>query len=130
MITLSVATKESYRLLLLCKYSLLCVPGVLIDISPTGTTSSSNTVVAGQDSFPDAEENRIVKETDERFVTSFSPKCMHFSGLRSGSWAKFCLFCGEFWCFFWIKCLREENCVKCFALKLYSLLLHMVHTDK
>uniref|UniRef100_A0A8B9R890 FRY microtubule binding protein n=2 Tax=Anas platyrhynchos TaxID=8839 RepID=A0A8B9R890_ANAPL len=40
---------------------------VLIDISPTGTTSSSNTVVAGQDSFPDAEENRIVKETDERF---------------------------------------------------------------
>ncbi|KAI6078513.1 Protein furry-like protein isoform X8 [Aix galericulata] len=48
----------------------------------SGTTSSSNTVVAGQDSFPDAEENRIVKETDERFVTSFSPKCMHFSGLR------------------------------------------------
>lgn len=134
MITLSVATKESYRLLLLCKYSLLCVTGVLIDISPTGTTSSSNTVVAGQDSFPDAEENRIVKETDERFVTSFSPKCMHFSGLRGGSWAKFCLFCGEFWCldcsmqvyvhdckdtcFFWIKCLREENCVKYFALKL------------
>uniref|UniRef100_A0A8U8AWA6 FRY microtubule binding protein n=1 Tax=Geospiza parvula TaxID=87175 RepID=A0A8U8AWA6_GEOPR len=32
-----------------------------------GTTSSSNTVVAGQDSFPDAEENRVVKENDERF---------------------------------------------------------------
>ncbi|KAJ7396743.1 hypothetical protein BTVI_142063 [Pitangus sulphuratus] len=41
--------------------------GVLTDISHTGTTSSSNTVVAGQDSFPDAEENRMVKETDERF---------------------------------------------------------------
>ncbi|KAG8136817.1 hypothetical protein E2320_005373 [Naja naja] len=33
----------------------------------SGTTSSSNTVVAGQDSFPDIEDNRIVKETDERF---------------------------------------------------------------
>ncbi|KAJ6662355.1 hypothetical protein lerEdw1_012519 [Lerista edwardsae] len=33
----------------------------------SGTTSSSNTVVAGQDSFPDMEDNRIVKETDERF---------------------------------------------------------------
>ncbi|OXB81420.1 UNVERIFIED_CONTAM: hypothetical protein H355_001637 [Colinus virginianus] len=33
----------------------------------SGTTSSSNTVIAGQDSFPDGEENRIVKETDERF---------------------------------------------------------------
>lgn len=54
----------------------------LFDISCTGTTSSSNTVIAGQDSFPDVEENRIVKETDERFVTSFSPECMHFPGLR------------------------------------------------
>ncbi|XP_029767819.1 protein furry homolog [Terrapene carolina triunguis] len=33
----------------------------------SGTTSSSNTVVAGQDSFPDIEESRMVKETDERF---------------------------------------------------------------
>nr|XP_034971650.1 protein furry homolog isoform X5 [Zootoca vivipara] len=33
----------------------------------SGTTSSSNTVVAGQDSFPDIEDNRMVKETDERF---------------------------------------------------------------
>ncbi|XP_042316523.1 protein furry homolog isoform X1 [Sceloporus undulatus] len=33
----------------------------------SGTTSSSNTVVAGQDSFPDMEESRIVKDTDERF---------------------------------------------------------------
>uniref|UniRef100_A0A8C9F5J0 FRY microtubule binding protein n=1 Tax=Pavo cristatus TaxID=9049 RepID=A0A8C9F5J0_PAVCR len=33
----------------------------------SGTTSSSNTVIAGQDSFPDVEENRIAKETDERF---------------------------------------------------------------
>ncbi|XP_074842355.1 protein furry homolog isoform X7 [Carettochelys insculpta] len=33
----------------------------------SGTTSSSNTVVAGQDSFPDIEETRMVKEADERF---------------------------------------------------------------
>ncbi|KAK9402365.1 protein furry like [Crotalus adamanteus] len=33
----------------------------------SGTTSSSNTVVAGQDSFADIEDNRILKETDERF---------------------------------------------------------------
>uniref|UniRef100_A0A8C8SJS9 FRY microtubule binding protein n=1 Tax=Pelusios castaneus TaxID=367368 RepID=A0A8C8SJS9_9SAUR len=33
----------------------------------SGTTSSSNTVVAGQDSFPDIEESRMAKETDERF---------------------------------------------------------------
>lgn len=55
-------------LLLLCRCCLLQLTGLLIHISFTGTTSSSNTVVAGQDSFPDAEENRVVKETDERFV--------------------------------------------------------------
>lgn len=33
-----------------------------------GTTSSSNTVVAGQDSFPDPEENKILKESDDRLV--------------------------------------------------------------
>lgn len=48
---------------------------VLVVISHTGTTSSSNTVVAGQDSFPDIEENRMVKETDERFVICFSKMC-------------------------------------------------------
>nr|XP_006005371.1 PREDICTED: protein furry homolog isoform X2 [Latimeria chalumnae] len=31
----------------------------------SGTTSSSNTVVAGQDSFPEIEESRMMKETDE-----------------------------------------------------------------
>ncbi|XP_053564441.1 protein furry homolog isoform X4 [Bombina bombina] len=35
--------------------------------APSGTTSSSNTVVAGQDGFPDIEESRIVKDTEERF---------------------------------------------------------------
>ena len=40
-------------------------------ISSTGTTSSSNTVVAGQDSFPDAEESKILKESDERLVHKF-----------------------------------------------------------
>ncbi|XP_018100157.1 FRY microtubule binding protein L homeolog isoform X3 [Xenopus laevis] len=34
--------------------------------APSGTTSSSNTVVAGQDGFPD-EDSRILKETDDRF---------------------------------------------------------------
>ncbi|XP_031753101.1 protein furry homolog isoform X4 [Xenopus tropicalis] len=34
--------------------------------APSGTTSSSNTVVAGQDGFPD-EDSRIPKETDDRF---------------------------------------------------------------
>ncbi|XP_026530805.1 protein furry homolog isoform X2 [Notechis scutatus] len=38
-----------------------------VSVVASGTTSSSNTVVAGQDSFPDIEDNRIVKETDERF---------------------------------------------------------------
>ncbi|KAI5932518.1 Protein furry [Manis javanica] len=33
----------------------------------SGTTSSSNMVVAGQDSFPDAED-KILKESDERWV--------------------------------------------------------------
>nr|XP_033804350.1 protein furry homolog isoform X3 [Geotrypetes seraphini] len=33
----------------------------------SGTTSSSNTVVAGHDSFPDMEEGRTMKEADDRF---------------------------------------------------------------
>lgn len=68
--------------------------GVLIDISYTGTTSSSNTVVAGQDSFPDVEENRMVKETDERFVVCwvfFLQNVMCFPRLRVRCWAKFCV---------------------------------------
>lgn len=44
-------------------------------ISSTGTTSSSNTVVAGQDSFPDAEESKILKESDERLVHKFGLTC-------------------------------------------------------
>ncbi|KAG9351808.1 hypothetical protein JZ751_023059 [Albula glossodonta] len=32
----------------------------------SGTTSSSNTVVAGQESFPDAEEPKVAKEAEER----------------------------------------------------------------
>lgn len=31
-----------------------------------GTTSSSNTVVAGQENFPDTNEAKIVKENEER----------------------------------------------------------------
>ncbi|EPQ14590.1 Protein furry like protein [Myotis brandtii] len=38
-----------------------------VSTAASGTTSSSNTVVAGQDSFPDAEEGKIMKESDERF---------------------------------------------------------------
>lgn len=71
------------------------VTNVLTDISYIGTTSSSNTVVAGQDSFPDVEENRMVKETDERFVVCliclFFPKCTCFPMLRVRCWAKFCI---------------------------------------
>lgn len=50
-------------------------------IPSAGTTSSSNTVVAGQDSFPDAEENKILKESDERLVHTFG----FISGLTSSS---------------------------------------------
>ncbi|PIO36501.1 hypothetical protein AB205_0025840 [Aquarana catesbeiana] len=35
--------------------------------APSGTTSSSNTVVAGQDGFPDLEESRQTKDADDRF---------------------------------------------------------------
>lgn len=65
---MAVNEELSHRLLLLFKYCILRVMRVLTDFSYTGTTSSSNTVVAGQDSFPDVEENRMAKETDERFV--------------------------------------------------------------
>ncbi|XP_067889619.1 protein furry homolog isoform X5 [Heterodontus francisci] len=33
----------------------------------SGTTSSTNTLVAGQESFPEIDEGRMMKETDERF---------------------------------------------------------------
>ncbi|XP_059820095.1 protein furry homolog isoform X1 [Hypanus sabinus] len=33
----------------------------------SGTTSSTNTLVAGQESFPEIDEGRVMKETDERF---------------------------------------------------------------
>lgn len=33
----------------------------------SGTTSSSNTVVAGQDGFPDIDEGKVMKESDDRF---------------------------------------------------------------
>lgn len=44
-------------------------------IPSAGTTSSSNTVVAGQDSFPDPEESKILKESDDRSVQylAYSP---------------------------------------------------------
>lgn len=56
--------------------------GVLVAIPHTGTTSSSNTVVAGQDSFPDIEESRMVKETDERFVKYFCRMCACFFSIK------------------------------------------------
>uniref|UniRef100_A0A3Q1IQT3 Furry homolog b (Drosophila) n=1 Tax=Anabas testudineus TaxID=64144 RepID=A0A3Q1IQT3_ANATE len=34
--------------------------------SQTGTTSSSNTVVAGQENLPDTDENKLVRESEER----------------------------------------------------------------
>uniref|UniRef100_A0A096MFY3 FRY microtubule binding protein n=1 Tax=Poecilia formosa TaxID=48698 RepID=A0A096MFY3_POEFO len=37
--------------------------------SQTGTTSSSNTVVAGQENLPDTDENKLVRENGERLVT-------------------------------------------------------------
>uniref|UniRef100_A0A8C4IBQ1 Furry homolog b (Drosophila) n=1 Tax=Dicentrarchus labrax TaxID=13489 RepID=A0A8C4IBQ1_DICLA len=37
--------------------------------SQTGTTSSSNTVVAGQDNLPDTDENKLVRESEERSVS-------------------------------------------------------------
>lgn len=57
-------------------------------IPSTGTTSSSNTVVAGQDSFPDAEESKILKESDERSVPAFhwlsgtAGSSRHYQGIR------------------------------------------------
>ncbi|ETE68380.1 Protein furry-like protein, partial [Ophiophagus hannah] len=52
----------------------------------SGTTSSSNTVVAGQDSFPDIEDNRIVKETDERFSMAIA-QCHYWTlVLLSDNW--------------------------------------------
>lgn len=33
-----------------------------------GTTSSSNTVVAGQEMMPDLDENKMVRENEERLV--------------------------------------------------------------
>ncbi|XP_073439281.1 protein furry homolog isoform X3 [Dendrobates tinctorius] len=35
--------------------------------APSGTTSSSNTVVAGQDGFPDLDDSRGAKDSDDRF---------------------------------------------------------------
>uniref|UniRef100_A0AAQ6AFL6 Furry homolog a (Drosophila) n=1 Tax=Amphiprion ocellaris TaxID=80972 RepID=A0AAQ6AFL6_AMPOC len=38
----------------------------------SGTTSSSNTVVAGQESFPDTDDTKIVKENEERYSHQLS----------------------------------------------------------
>jgi len=35
-----------------------------------GTTSSSNTVVVGQDNFPDTDETKLARESEERSVGS------------------------------------------------------------
>nr|XP_061786926.1 protein furry homolog [Nerophis lumbriciformis] len=46
--------------------------------SQTGTTSSSNTVVVGQENLADAEENKLVRESDDRSVFIFlSPSRAH-----------------------------------------------------
>lgn len=35
-----------------------------------GTTSSSNTVVAGQELFPDTDDGKTLKENEERYIIS------------------------------------------------------------
>lgn len=35
-----------------------------------GTTSSSNTVVAGQELFPDTDDTKTLKENEERYIIS------------------------------------------------------------
>uniref|UniRef100_A0A673C866 Furry homolog a (Drosophila) n=1 Tax=Sphaeramia orbicularis TaxID=375764 RepID=A0A673C866_9TELE len=40
-----------------------------ISTAASGTTSSSNTVVAGQDSFPDTDDTKTAKENEERYET-------------------------------------------------------------
>lgn len=37
-------------------------------LSCLGTTSSSNTVVAGQENLQDTDENKLVRESEERLV--------------------------------------------------------------
>lgn len=39
----------------------------ILNVSYLGTTSSSNTVVAGQENLPDTDENKLVRE-EERLV--------------------------------------------------------------
>uniref|UniRef100_A0A3Q3JJP9 Furry homolog b (Drosophila) n=1 Tax=Monopterus albus TaxID=43700 RepID=A0A3Q3JJP9_MONAL len=38
-------------------------------VSQTGTTSSSNTVVAGQENLPDTDDNKLVRDSDDRSVS-------------------------------------------------------------
>lgn len=45
-----------------------------------GTTSSSNTVVAGQENLPDTDENKLVRDSEERSVY----KCFVCSKPRAG----------------------------------------------
>lgn len=49
-----------------------------------GTTSSSNTVVAGQENLPDTDENKLVRESEERSVSLHF--CILVLTLSLGGW--------------------------------------------
>lgn len=53
------------------------------NVGCSGTTSSSNTVVAGQDNMQDTDENKLVRESEERLVsTDLNYSCMHLAPLK------------------------------------------------
>ncbi|TNM84780.1 hypothetical protein fugu_008958 [Takifugu bimaculatus] len=54
--------------------------------SQTGTTSSSNTVVAGQESLQDTEESKLVRECDERRARAHNRLESRYSNSSGGSY--------------------------------------------
>ncbi|XP_042286111.1 protein furry homolog isoform X1 [Thunnus albacares] len=54
--------------------------------SQTGTTSSSNTVVAGQDNLADTDENKLVRESEERRARAHNRLESRYSNSSGGSY--------------------------------------------
>ncbi|PWA22752.1 hypothetical protein CCH79_00002330 [Gambusia affinis] len=54
--------------------------------SQTGTTSSSNTVVAGQENLPDTDENKLVRENGERRARAHNRLESRYSNSSGGSY--------------------------------------------
>uniref|UniRef100_A0A3Q3E9D0 Furry homolog b (Drosophila) n=1 Tax=Labrus bergylta TaxID=56723 RepID=A0A3Q3E9D0_9LABR len=54
--------------------------------SQTGTTSSSNTVVAGQDNLPDTDETKLVRESEERRARAHNRLESRYSNSSGGSY--------------------------------------------